>query len=131
MEKHAVVHFEIYADDPDKLSDFYKTMFGWDIQPMPNMDYRWVKTSATNEQGMPTTPGAINGGLMKRPMPEAKFWVNYVNVESVDEAAKKASSLGAVVHKPKTAVPGMGYFAILSDPQGNPFGVWQTDREAR
>ena len=35
------------------------------------------------------------------------------------------------VHKPKTPVPGMGYFAILSDPQGNPFGLWQTDRQAR
>jgi predicted enzyme related to lactoylglutathione lyase len=28
-------------------------------------------------------------------------------------------------------VPGMGWFAQLNDPQGNPFGVWQTDMEAK
>jgi uncharacterized protein len=131
VDKHGVVHFEIYADDPDKLADFYKGMFGWEIQSMPNMDYRFVKTVATNQQGMPTNPGGINGGLMKRPMPEAKFWVNYVNVDSVDESARKAEQMGAKINRPKTAVPGMGWFAIVSDPQGNPFGLWQTDPQAR
>jgi predicted enzyme related to lactoylglutathione lyase len=30
--------------------------------------------------------------------------------------------------KEKPAVPGMGWFAILSDPEANPFALWQTDK---
>lgn len=33
--------------------------------------------------------------------------------------------------KDKSAVEGMGWIALLSDPQGNPFGLWQTDPEAK
>ena len=132
MDKHAVVHFEIYADDIDKLGEFYKGMFGWGVDSVPGMpDYRFVKTVATDERGMPTSPGGINGGLMKRPMPDVKFWINYVNVESVEQSLAKAQQLGATVSRPKSAVPGMGWFAILSDPQGNPFGLWQTDPNAK
>lgn len=32
---HGVVHFEIPADDPDKLSSFYTSLFGWQINKMP------------------------------------------------------------------------------------------------
>ena len=131
MDKHGVVHFEIYADDPDTLAEFYKGMFGWTIDSVPGMDYRFVKTVATDERGMPTNPGGINGGLMKRPMPDARFWINYVNVDSVEESAKKAQQMGATINRPKSAVPGMGWFAIVSDPQGNPFGLWQTDPNAK
>jgi len=120
MDKHGVVHFEIYADDPDKLAGFYQGMFGWEIQSMPNMDYRFVKTVATNQQGMPTNPGGINGGLMKRPMPEAKFWVNYVNVHPVDESARKAEQMGAKINKPKTAVPRYGMVRHRQRSAGKP-----------
>jgi len=30
----------------------------------------------------------------------------------------------------KTAVPQMGYFAVCQDPEGNPFGLWETDPAA-
>ena len=131
MDKHSVVHFEIYADDSDKLAAFYKDLFGWKIDGVPGMDYRFVTTTPTDEKGMPTTPGGINGGLMPRPMPEARFWLSYVNTDSVDRSADRAKQLGATVVRGKTAVPGMGWFAVLSDPQGNPFGLWQSDPSAK
>jgi predicted enzyme related to lactoylglutathione lyase len=131
MDKHGVVHFEIYADDPEKLAGFYKDLFGWGIDAVPGMDYRFVKTVSTNEQGMPVAPGGINGGLTSRPMPEARFWLNYVNVDSVETSLHRAQQLGATAVRGKTAVPGMGWFAVLSDPQGNPFGLWQTDSAAQ
>jgi len=33
--------------------------------------------------------------------------------------------------KPKAAVANMGWFAMLLDPEGNPFALWQTDPNAR
>jgi len=128
---HPVVHFEIYSDDPAKLAGFYKSLFEWNITEVPGMDYWTVSTVETDREGMPVKPGGINGGLMKRPPGyEERAWTNYVSVESVDGAVEKALALGAQVMKPKAAVPGMGWFAILRDPQHNVFALWQTDRKA-
>jgi predicted enzyme related to lactoylglutathione lyase len=48
----------------------------------------------------------------------------------VDEYVQKATGLGARVLIEKMPVPGMGYFANLVDPEGNPFGVWEGNSEA-
>jgi len=108
MKKNSVVHFEIYADDPDKLGEFYTSLFDWTIERMPGMDYRLVKTVETDQKGMPTQPGGINGGMLKRPAGyEGRAWVNYVNVESLEAAVDRAQELGATLMKGKSPVPGM------------------------
>ena len=128
---HGVVHFEIPATDPEKLSQFYTSLFGWKIEKMPmeGMDYYVTSTVETDEQGMPKEPGAINGGISPRMSPDQKP-ANYVNVESVEEYAGKAKELGATLVMDKMPVPGMGWFAMLIDPEGNTFGLWQTDPSA-
>jgi hypothetical protein len=132
MKKNSVVHFEIYADDPDKLGEFYTSLFDWTIERVPGMDYRLVKTVETDQKGLPTQPGGINGGMLKRPAGyEGRAWVNYVNVESLEAAVDRAQQLGASLMKGKSPVPGMGWFAMLTDPQGNPFALWQTDSNAK
>jgi predicted enzyme related to lactoylglutathione lyase len=132
MGKNFVAHFEIYADEPDKLEKFYTTLFDWTIQPMPGMDYRVIKTVDTDEKGKPTQAGGINGGMMKRPAGyEGKAWINYVMVESIEPSVARAQELGARLMKGKSAVPGMGWFAMLIDPQGNPFALWQSDPSAK
>ena len=132
MKKNAVVHFEIYADDPDKLGQFYTSLFDWSIEPIPGMDYRLIKTVETDAKGMPSQAGGINGGILKRPAGyEERAWVNYVNVVSLEAAIDRAQKLGATVMKGKSPVPGMGWFAMLTDPQGNPFAIWQMDPNAK
>jgi predicted enzyme related to lactoylglutathione lyase len=132
MKKNGVVHFEIYADDPEKLAQFYKNMFDWAIEPVANMDYLWIKTVETDAKGVPTQTGGINGGMLKRPQGyPGREWINYVNVDSIETSVDRAQKLGAKVMKGKSPVPGMGWFAMLIDPQGNPFAVWQTDSNAK
>ena len=132
MKKNSVAHFEIYADDPDQLEQFYTSLFDWKIERMPNMDYRLIKTVDTDAKGMPTQTGGINGGLMKRPAGyEGRAWVNYVNVESLEASIDRAQKLAAKMMKGKSSVPGMGWFAMLIDPQGNPFALWQSDSSAK
>jgi uncharacterized protein len=132
MNKNSVSHFEIYGDNPEKLQKFYSSLFDRKIQDMPEMDYKWIETVETDDKGMPTQPGGINGGMMKRPPGfESNAWVNYVNVDSLEASVERAKKLGATVMKPKAPVPGYGWFAILSDPQGNTFAMWQTDPEAK
>jgi predicted enzyme related to lactoylglutathione lyase len=130
--KNSVAHFEIYADDADALGRFYTSLFDWKIEPVPGMDYRFIKTVDTDAKGMPTQPGGINGGMLKRPAGYAgKAWVNYVNVESLDASLARAQQLGARVTKGRSPVPGMGWLAMLVDPQGNEFALWQSDAAAK
>ena len=62
-----VVHFEIPYDDRERASDFYASVFGWEVNHMPEMQYTIAMTTPVDEQQQqPTEPGAINGGLMER-----------------------------------------------------------------
>ena len=127
---HGVVHFEIPADDPDKLVRFYSDLFDWQIDKMPgDIEYWMLHTVPTDDKGMPTQPGGINGGITRRQNPGHRP-INYVQVESLDQYLAKAKGLGARLMLEKMPVPGMGWFAQLLDPQGNPFAIWQDDSSA-
>jgi predicted enzyme related to lactoylglutathione lyase len=129
--KNHLSHFEIYADDPAQLAKFYSSLFDWKVETPPGMDgYIFVKTVDVDAKGRPAETGGINGGIVKRPDKNAPRVVDYINVESVDAAVERAQGLGAKLHKAKSPVEGMGWYAILADPQGNPFAVWQPDAKA-
>ncbi len=50
--------------------------------------------------------------------------VFYVAVEDIPKTLKKAEKLGAETVKEKTEIPGMGWFGLFSDPDGNIIGVF-------
>jgi predicted enzyme related to lactoylglutathione lyase len=118
MASNRIVHFEIPANQPEALTAFYGELFGWRFQraPMPGPEY-WLCDTG------PDGPG-INGAIMQRQHPQQP-WVNYVDVESIDVALATATRLGAQVALPRTAVPGVGAYAAIIDPQGNLCGLWE------
>jgi predicted enzyme related to lactoylglutathione lyase len=118
-----VTHFEIYANEPAKLAEFYRGLFGWRLDKAPGVDYWRIQTE-------PERTNSFNGGLTYRPIPEPRSWVNYVNVESLDASLEHVTSLGGEVLRPKTAVPKTGWYAIVQDPEGNVFAIWQPDPNA-
>jgi len=124
-----IVHFEIPANNPEKLSEFYKNLFGWKIEKMSmgDMDYWMIETRAGTAQNMEKaqTTAGTNGGMMKK-MDATQRPVNYVMVESVDDFSKKIQSLGGKIIVPKTPIPNMGAFAVGLDPEGNPIGIFET-----
>ena len=125
MVDHTVVHFEIPADNVQRLTEFYSKLFGWKIEKMPGpTEYYGVETVPVNEKGELARPGA-NGGIMKRQSAEHKP-VNYIAVESVDEYIKKIGELGGRVIVPKMEVPGIGWWALALDPDGNQFAILQS-----
>ena len=134
--EHTIVHFELPADDPERAAQFYRELFGWDIQKWEGssdsregFEYWMVKTVPTGENGQPQGAG-VNGGLMRRMYP-GQTPVNYINVENVDDFTRRAQRLGAKLMMEKTPVPGMGWFSQLTDPEGNVFAIWQSDPQAR
>jgi predicted enzyme related to lactoylglutathione lyase len=122
---HTIVHFEIPADNVEKLRRFYTELFAWKIEKTPgSMDYWIIETVPMNEKGMPIRAG-VNGGIMKRQHPEHKP-TNYIAVESVDRYVKKIEALGGKVLVPKTEVPGIGWWAMAMDPEGNQFAILES-----
>jgi len=121
---HTVIHFEIPAEDVEKLKKFYSDVFGWKIQksPMP-MDYWIIQTVPMDEKGIPLRPG-INGGLFKKENKNLKP-VNYISVESIDQSIKMIKQSGGKIIQPKTTIVGVGSFAIALDPEENEIGVLQ------
>jgi uncharacterized protein len=118
-----VVHFEIPADDPEKIVEFYKSVFGWGFHKWEGPEDYWLITTGADDQ-----PG-INGGLMHRRHPGQPV-VNTLDVPSVDEYAAKITAAGGEIVVPKIAVPGVGWLAYFKDPDGNISGIMQSDPAA-
>jgi predicted enzyme related to lactoylglutathione lyase len=119
----SIVWFEIPADDTKRAKTFYNKLFGWKINALPHMpDYHHLDTG-----GADASP---DGGLMKRMHPEQAI-TNYISVPSVNKFAAKVEKLGGSICKTKTAVPGMGYFAICQDTENNTFAIWEMDPKAK
>jgi uncharacterized protein len=118
-----VTHLEIYGEEPAKLAEFYSALFGWRLEKAPGIDYWRIQTA-------PGKGGSIGGGMTYRPSNGPRGWLHYVTVGSVDVALAQAERMGATVVRPKTPVPRTGWYAVLTDPQGNSFAIWQADRTA-
>lgn len=122
-----VVHFEIPAEDVARAKGFYGSVFGWKMQDheMGGGTYTFVQTVPVDDRQVPTEPGAINGGLMRR-SPETPHPVITIQVDAIDDALRKVQASGGTVVTPRTEVPGMGWFAYFKDPEGNTMGLWET-----
>jgi uncharacterized protein len=122
-----VVHFEIPFDDGDRARSFYAEAFGWQLQPMPEMDYTLVMSGPSGDSG-PTEAGFINGGMIARSNAPTSAPTIAVDVESIDDTLKKIEELGGSTVVEKTPVGGMGFTAYVRDPEGNVIGLWETAR---
>ncbi len=114
---------EIPAENLDRARMFYSQLFGWKIEELPlarRRDYFLIKTGPD---------GTISGGLIRREHPQ-QTTVNYIDVTSTDKYTARVEHLGGKVLVPKTAVPGMGYFAVFEDTEDNAFGIWEDDINA-
>ncbi len=118
--KNRVVHFEIGADDPKKLSEFYRQALGWEINEWPGSDY-WIVGKEDDR-----AVGAINGGIMKRFGKNQT--INTLETDNLDESIKAVTDNGGKIVKPKASMP-MGeetmWWCYVADPEGNVFGLMQ------
>jgi len=121
------VHFEIPAENIEKLKKFYSDLFGWTMNKYPGpTTYYMVGTVPINEKTMmPIRPG-VNGGLYGKKdatSPDLAVPLNYISVESVEEYSKKVVTLGGKILVPKMEIPTIGWWALAVDPEGNKFGM--------
>jgi len=124
-----VVHFEIPTDDFARAKEFYGSIFGWQLQDMQVEamgEYTLALTTPVDQETqVPTEPGAINGGLIKRSA-ETPSSVITIAVDGIDDALKKIEAAGGSTVHARTEMPGMGAYAYFKDSEGNVMGLWET-----
>jgi predicted enzyme related to lactoylglutathione lyase len=119
-----VVHFEVPFDDGDRARAFYQNAFGWNIMPMPEMDYTMVATGPSGDQG-PSEPGYIGGGMTAR----NGFFrgpVITIDVDDIDKALIRVEELGGATVRPRVDMGEMGATAYFTDSEGNLMGLYQS-----
>jgi predicted enzyme related to lactoylglutathione lyase len=119
-----VVHFEVPFDDADRARSFYRDVFGWQIQSLPEMGYTIVTTGPTSDQGMPTEPGYIGGGMLQR-QPPVSTPVITLQVDDIDATLVAVEKNGGRSLGEKLTVGEMGFAAYFNDSEGNLMGLWQ------
>ena len=110
-----VVHFEIHGKDGAKLQEFYRSLFGWEIDANNPMQYGRVSP------GVGGPPEGIGGGIMSSDA--APMVTIYVQVVSLDETLAKAESMGGKTVMPPMDIPDGPTMAQFSDPEGNVIGL--------
>ena len=119
-----IIHFEIPADNPERASAFYANALGWEFEKYPGpMNYWLVRTGAEGKPG-------IDGGMMPREHP-GQVPTLVAGVDSVDAASTQITKAGGVSVLPKMAIPGVGWAAYFKDTEGNIFGIFQDDANAK
>lgn len=112
-----VVHWEFWSKQPGDLADFYTEVFDWQIEHVPEMDYRLVDTASDD---------GINGGIMT---PDEGPWPGnmafYILVDDLAAYRDKIVAAGGEIVVDQIDLPGMGAFVLFADPDGRVLGMWQ------
>jgi len=113
---------ELATADPDGAKRFYAGLFGWTANDMPMGD--GMNYSMLQLRGLDV--GALYGMQPdQRAQGVPPNWMCYVAVDDADETVRRARDLGATVHMDPMDVFDSGRMAVLQDPTGASFGIWQ------
>jgi hypothetical protein len=123
-----VIHFEMPADDRDRMAEFYASAFGWQAQKLgADMGhYTVVSTTESDASGRPKTPGAINGGFfLKQPSMPAQYPSVVIAVDDIQAAMDKVRTAGGQVLGEPMDIPGVGRYVSFFDTEGNRVSMLQ------
>jgi len=127
LNRCPVVHFEMPYDDVGRVSKFYERVFGWTMNPLGPESNNYVLAETTEtEDGRPTMPGRINGGLFPRhPERPAQTPLMVIGVEDIRAAMAGVEGAGGKVFGEPDLIPNFGLYVAFQDCEGNPAAMLQ------
>ena len=113
------VWFDYVAKDIPKAQGFFGELFHWKTQAVPMHDGGTYTMITLDDQMIggytPTPEGA----------PPIGHWLSSLQVPDAKATCAKIESLGGKVFKQPISMDEFGTFAIVADPQGGVFALWQ------
>jgi predicted enzyme related to lactoylglutathione lyase len=118
--KHAIQNFQIPVTDFTRARTFYSTLMGYDLEVMETPQFQLGIFQAD--------PGGVGGTIIKSDglSPSATGTMVYLHAgEDLQPHLDRIEKAGGSIDVPKTQLgPGMGYFAIFRDTEGNRVGLY-------
>jgi uncharacterized protein len=119
MKHGDFTHIEIPAEDTGRARNFYGELFGWKFaDEIPGFEGYHMFSTPVGDAGMA-------GAIGKRGEMAPEKVRSYVHVDSIDDSLSKVTALGGTVLEPKAEVPGMGWYAVFADTEGNELALWE------
>ena len=125
VEKHSPGSFswiELATTDQNGAKSFYTSLFGWDVidNPIgPEEVYSIFQVDGAN----------VGAAYTLRPDQRSQgvppHWLLYIATANADDTVARAKELGANIIHPAFDVMDMGRMAVIQDPTGTVFAVWQ------
>ena len=114
MPNLLISHVEIPSTDLNRSSEFFKQVLNWDFKPFGNGYLLY-----NNHQG-------IMAGLRKvDAVANGNTTVFHVTVDHLEAVLEKTKSAGGHIKVGKTTIPAIGWYAVISDLDGNSIGLYQ------
>jgi len=114
MPNPLISHVEIPSTDLNRSSEFFKKVLDWDFKPFGNGYLLF-----NNHQG-------IMAGIRKvESVAKGECTTFHVTVDNLEQVLEKTKAAGGHIKRGKTTIPAMGWYAVISDPDGNSIGLYQ------
>jgi uncharacterized protein len=120
---HSFVWADLITPDRDRAVRFYSSVFGWEFDPGkkdPDAEYLHLKNN-----------GEPIGGVLPKKYQQPgvpPHWMLYFQTSDCDRDAGRAKELGARLYVEPMTIEDVGRMAIVSDPQGAVFTLFQSAR---
>src|SRR6185312_12797973 len=127
-DKHAPGSFcwiELATSDQAGAKAFYGALMGWGAQDFPLGPGNFYTMF---EHSGHTVAAAYTMRPEQRAQGVAPYWMPYISVEDVDSATRRVSELSGTVLAPAFEVLDAGRMAVVRDPTGAAFSLWQARR---
>lgn len=110
-----ITHIDIPADDIERATNFYSSVFGWSINEVPGY------------KGYPMwrAPNGISGGGIAQRAGELTHPRSYVEVDSIGDALALVTDHGGSVVLVKTPISDTSWYAAVEDTEGNQIGLFE------
>jgi len=118
---------ELCSTDANSAKNFYKQIFGWGYDDIPIGD-GVTYTMAQVESKSACALYSMDEELRKKNVPSN--WLAYISVTDADAMTAKAKTAGATIITNPFDVMDVGRMAVLQDPTGATFAIWQPKKHA-
>lgn len=123
MSKHRFCWADLATVDDLRAAAFYAGLFGWSPRPRTHAGGRLtlLEDEGTRVASLYRLARAqVAGGM-------PSHWLPYVATSELADSVARARVLGGEVIVAAQAFPGLARIAVMVDPTGALFGLWQSD----